>query len=41
MKVTPSGEVTPHRQACDTAFALACWYSRGRDVVEEMVATKF
>ena len=24
-------------EACDKAFALACRYSRGRDLVEEMV----
>ena len=26
-KVNPSGEMTPQREACDKAFALACWYS--------------
>ena len=40
-KVAPSSEITPHRQACDKAFALACRYSRGRDIVEEMLAAKF
>ena len=25
------------REACDKAFALACRYSRGRDLVEQMV----
>jgi tRNA isopentenyl-2-thiomethyl-A-37 hydroxylase MiaE len=40
-KVAPSSEITPHRQACDKAFALVCRYSGGRDLVEEMVATKF
>ena len=40
-KVTPSGEITPHREACDKAFALAYRYSRGRDLVEEMVAARF
>ena len=40
-KVTPSEEMMPHREACNKAFALALWYSRGRDLVEEMVATKF
>ena len=41
MKVAPNSEITPHRQACDKAFALACRYSRGRDLVEEMVAARF
>ena len=41
MKVNPSGEMTPQREACDKAFALACRYSRRRDLVEEMVATRF
>ena len=39
MKVNPSGEMTPQREACDKAFALACRYSRGHDLVEEMVAS--
>lgn len=26
--------------ACNKAFALACWYSGGHDLVEEMVASK-
>ena len=29
------------REACDRAFALACWYSRGWDLVEEMVAANY
>ena len=40
-KVTPSEEMMPHRDACNKAFALACRYSRGCDLIEEMVATKF
>ena len=40
-KVTPSSEISPHRQACDKAFALACRYSGGRDLMEEMVAARF
>jgi hypothetical protein len=39
--VAPSSEITPHRQACDKVFALACQYSKGCDLVEEMVAAKF
>jgi hypothetical protein len=38
-KVTPSDEMTPKREACERAFALACRYSGGRDLVEEMVAS--
>jgi hypothetical protein len=38
-KVTPSEEVTPRRKAYNRAFALACQYSEGRDLVEEMVAS--
>jgi hypothetical protein len=40
-KVTPSEEMTPEREACDKAFALACRYSRGQDLVEEMVAFNY
>ena len=40
-KVTPSSEVSPHREACEKAFILACRYSEGHDLVEEMVASKF
>ena len=40
-KVAPSSEVTPHREAYDKAFILACRSFRGRDLVEEMVAAKF
>ena len=38
-KVNPSGAMTPQREAYDKAFALACRYSRGHDLVEEMVAS--
>jgi hypothetical protein len=38
-KVSPSEEVTPEREACKKAFALACWYSRGQDLIEEMVVS--
>ena len=40
-KVNPSDEMTLEREACDSAFTLACRYSGGRDLVEEMVATRF
>jgi hypothetical protein len=40
-KVSPPEERTLEREACDKAFALACRYSRGRDLVEEMVACNF
>jgi hypothetical protein len=37
--VTSSEEMTPEREACNKAFALACRYFGGRDLVEEMVAS--
>jgi hypothetical protein len=40
-KVNPSDEVNHAREACDRAFALACQYSGGHELVEEMVATRF
>lgn len=40
-RVTPPSKATPKRQACDRAFALACHYFRGQDLVEEMVAANF
>jgi hypothetical protein len=40
-KVNPRDEMTPKREACDRTFALACRYSGGRDLVEEMVAVRF
>jgi hypothetical protein len=40
-KVAPNEEITPHREPCNKAFALACGYSRGHDLMEEMVAARF
>lgn len=40
-KVDPLVEVSKVRKACDKAFVLACRYSGGRDLVEEMVASDF
>jgi hypothetical protein len=40
-KVILSGEMTPEREACNRAFALACRYSRGRDLVEEIMASNY
>ncbi|XP_021315213.1 uncharacterized abhydrolase domain-containing protein DDB_G0269086-like [Sorghum bicolor] len=40
-KVDPSQEMSEERLACDKAFALACRYSGGRDLVEEMVAADY
>jgi hypothetical protein len=40
-KVNLPAERTPEGEACDRAFALACWYSGGQDLVEEMVASIF
>jgi hypothetical protein len=40
-KVTPSEEMMPEREACDRAFALACRYSGGQDLIEEMVASNY
>ena len=40
MKVAPSEEIMPHRETYDKAFAFAYRYSKGCDLVEEMVATK-
>jgi hypothetical protein len=40
-KVSHPEERTPKREACDKAFALACRYSGGQDLVEEMVACNF
>ena len=36
----PVAEVDEGREACDRAFALACWYSGVLDLMEEMVASK-
>lgn len=40
MKVPPNSEVDAGCEACDRAFALVCRYSKGWDLVEEMVASK-
>jgi hypothetical protein len=40
-KVTLSEEMTPEREACNRAFALACRYSEGRDLAKEMVASNY
>jgi hypothetical protein len=40
-KVNPLVEIMPEREACDRAFALACLYSSGQDLVEEMVTSNF
>jgi len=40
-KVDPSTSMSEERRVCDQAFALACRYSRGRDLVEEMVAADY
>jgi len=40
-KVDPSTQMSKERRACDQAFALACRYSGGHDLVEEMVATDY
>lgn len=39
-RVTPGSSLDPLRVACNKAFALACRYSGGHDLVEEMVASK-
>jgi hypothetical protein len=41
LKVNPPAEITPEREACDRAIALACHYSGGQDLVEEMVTSNF
>jgi hypothetical protein len=41
VKVSPPEERTLERKASDKAFALACHYSKGWDLVEEMVACNF
>ena len=38
---TPGPEVIEGCEACDRAFALSYHYSRGHDLVEEMVASKY
>ena len=39
--VEPPEAVSPSREACERAFALACRYSRGRDLVEEIMASNY
>lgn len=39
--VTPPTKLTTYRISCNKAFALACRYSGGRDLVEEMVAADY
>lgn len=40
-RVRPLTAVDAERAACDAAFAKACRYSSGRDIVEEMVLSEF
>jgi hypothetical protein len=40
-KVDPSKPMSEERRACDQAFALACRFFGGRDLVEEMVAADY
>ena len=40
-KVDPSTLMSEERRACDQAFALACCFSDGRDLVKEMVAADY
>jgi hypothetical protein len=40
-QVAPLAWVSTERRSCDKAFALACRYSRGRDLVKEMVAANY
>lgn len=39
--VTPPTKVTSQRVECNKAFALACRYFGGRDVIEKMVAANY
>lgn len=39
--VHPLEEISDERAACEKVFALACRYSSGRDLVEEMVAANY
>ena len=41
MRVDPSEEMSPARKACDRAFAAACRYSGGRNLVEEIIASNY
>lgn len=40
-RVRPPTEIDEDRAACDAAFAKACCFSGGRDLVEEMAASNF
>ena len=40
-RVEPPEIVSPEREACERAFALACRYSGGRDLVEEIMAFNY
>ena len=40
-RVRLPAEIDDAQAACDAAFAKACRYSGGRDLVEEMVASNF
>ena len=40
-RVEPPETVSPAREACERAFALACRYSGGRDLVEEIMASNY
>lgn len=39
MSVKPSSRKTPKRVGCKRAFALACHYSGGHNLVEEIIAS--
>ena len=40
-RVRPPSDVDVERAACDDAFGKACRFSRGWDLVEEMVVSNF
>ena len=40
-RMEPPEAVSPVREACERAFALACRYSGGRDLVEEIMASNY
>ena len=40
-RVDPLEEVSPMRESCDQAFAAACRYSGGHDLVEEIMASNY
>ena len=41
MRMEPPEAVSPAREACDRAFALACRYSEGHDLVDEIMASDY